>query len=268
MIARNASNVADAGDPATLWERLTAPLAAHEIEWRLDGKPVARSNGSGFVARVVPHMTVPGVVKRLNSVVPGEWDWTVEVVNTATVDAAERDDAPARAVKGRIQILGVIREDIGIGPDEKQAATDAFKRTARMHGIGIALWETEQLWVEVDGEGKYAKMTEDPGLAYVRKYGALPGHERADIPRATTSDSDDVPPPRQERPRAASAPTSSKAQHPAGGPQCPKCKGKMWDNRASKRNPKAPDFKCAERSCDGVIWPPKPGQDYGDEPPY
>jgi len=33
----------------------------------------------------------------------------------------------------------------------------------------------------------------------------------------------------------------------------------MWDNRQSKRNPKAPDFKCRDKSCDGVIWPPKNG---------
>jgi hypothetical protein len=31
----------------------------------------------------------------------------------------------------------------------------------------------------------------------------------------------------------------------------------MWDNRLSKRNPKAPDYKCRSRSCDGVIWPPR-----------
>ena len=31
----------------------------------------------------------------------------------------------------------------------------------------------------------------------------------------------------------------------------------MWDNRVGKRNPKAPDFKCKDRSCDGVIWPPR-----------
>jgi hypothetical protein len=29
----------------------------------------------------------------------------------------------------------------------------------------------------------------------------------------------------------------------------------MWDNRLSKRNPKAPDFKCRDRRCDGVVWP-------------
>jgi len=40
-------------------------------------------------------------------------------------------------------------------------------------------------------------------------------------------------------------------------PKCPKCSGDMWDNRASKRNPRAPDFKCKDRSCDGVIWPPR-----------
>jgi hypothetical protein len=31
----------------------------------------------------------------------------------------------------------------------------------------------------------------------------------------------------------------------------------MWDNREGKRNPKAPDFKCKDRECDGVIWPPR-----------
>src|ERR1700716_1567743 len=38
---------------------------------------------------------------------------------------------------------------------------------------------------------------------------------------------------------------------------CPKCQGPMWDNREGKRNPKAPDFKCKDRECDGVIWPPR-----------
>lgn len=43
--------------------------------------------------------------------------------------------------------------------------------------------------------------------------------------------------------------------------QCPKCGGaEMWDNRLTKKNPKAPDFKCVDKSCDGVVWPPKPGQ--------
>jgi hypothetical protein len=40
-------------------------------------------------------------------------------------------------------------------------------------------------------------------------------------------------------------------------PSCPRCQGPMWDNREGKRNPKAPDFKCKDRECDGVVWPPR-----------
>ena len=44
-----------------------------------------------------------------------------------------------------------------------------------------------------------------------------------------------------------------------GAPACPKCGGRMWDNRAEKaagtRSPKAPDFKCRNPQCDGQLWP-------------
>lgn len=36
---------------------------------------------------------------------------------------------------------------------------------------------------------------------------------------------------------------------------CPKCGKATWDNRAKKTNPKAPDFKCRDNACGGVIWP-------------
>lgn len=41
---------------------------------------------------------------------------------------------------------------------------------------------------------------------------------------------------------------------PTPAQECPKCEGDMWDNRTSKRNPRAPDYKCKDRSCDGAIW--------------
>ena len=50
---------------------------------------------------------------------------------------------------------------------------------------------------------------------------------------------------------------------PADVPLCPKCQGPMWDNRVGKRNPKAPDFKCKDRECDGVIWPPRDARPAG-----
>jgi hypothetical protein len=40
----------------------------------------------------------------------------------------------------------------------------------------------------------------------------------------------------------------------------------MWDDRTSKRNPRAPDFKCRNKprerggpGCEGVIWPARDG---------
>jgi hypothetical protein len=56
---------------------------------------------------------------------------------------------------------------------------------------------------------------------------------------------------RTERPERQPIPLPTSPDHPA----CPTCGGRMWDNRASKRNPKAPDFKCRDRTCDGVLWP-------------
>jgi hypothetical protein len=55
-------------------------------------------------------------------------------------------------------------------------------------------------------------------------------------------------------------PYMTEQQQPADAspiPDCPRCQGPMWDNRVGKRNPKAPDFKCKDRGCDGVIWPPR-----------
>ena len=54
-------------------------------------------------------------------------------------------------------------------------------------------------------------------------------------------------------------PTASADSAPTAAPPCPQCGGEMWDNRASKRNPKAPDFKCKDKQCDGVVWPPRDG---------
>src|SRR4051812_21699171 len=52
-------------------------------------------------------------------------------------------------------------------------------------------------------------------------------------------------------------PRTSTDPNLAAPPQCPKCSGDMWDNRIGKRNPRAPDYKCKNRECDGVIWPPR-----------
>jgi hypothetical protein len=59
-----------------------------------------------------------------------------------------------------------------------------------------------------------------------------------------------------------------------GMPLCPICGGAMWDDRASKRNPRAPDFKCRNKprerggpGCEGVIWPARDGSPSPYPPP-
>ena len=206
-----------------LWRRLAAPVDPQAIAWRQDGRPIARDGR--FFARFVAYIEANTVRERLDAVVPGEWNLTLELLPTVSGGEDTADFAPY-AFKARLQILGVVREDVGAGKDYKQASTDAFKRAAVRFGIGHELYSFEQNWVPMDVDGKYAKPLEDPRVVYERRG----KQETPSLPFGRGLLATDVPP-------------------------CPKCGGRMWDNRIGKRNPKAPDFKCRDRSCDGVIWP-------------
>jgi hypothetical protein len=231
MIARHENTV----EKNDLWAQLAAPLPAGVISWRQDGRPVQRDGR--YFARFVAYVDANTVRERLDGVVPGEWDLTLDLLPTI---AADEQDEPNCSFKARLQILGVIREDVGTGRDYKQAATDAFKRAAVRFGIAHELYAYEQNWVQVDGDGKYAKPLEDPADAYARRLSRVPPAELTVSAPSVDSDNESV---------AATGPLASDE------PSCPKCGGRMWDNRITKRNPKAPDYKCRSRSCDGVVWP-------------
>jgi hypothetical protein len=234
MIARQDTYI----EKTDVWAKLAAPVPSGAISWRQDGKVTARD--AKYFARFVAYIEANTVRERLDTVVPGEWDLTLELLPAI---AGEDGDGAQCSFKARLQILGVIREDIGTGRDYKQASTDAFKRAAVRFGIGHELYAYEQNWVEMDGDGKYAKPIEDPQVAYVRRHGkpsAAPG-----LAGANESGASENGPP-------ASLLTDMDVV------SCPKCGGRMWDNRLTKRNPKAPDYKCQNRSCDGVVWPTRP----------
>src|SRR5687768_12653088 len=232
MIARHESSI----EKLDIWARIAAPVALETISWRQDGRSVLRDGK--YVARFVAYIEANTVRERLDEVVPGEWDLTLELL-PAVAALDEGSDSAACSFKARLQIVGVIREDVGTGKDYKQAATDAFKRAAVRFGVGHELYAYEQNWVQMDGDGRYAKPLEDPQAAYSRRYG-----------NAARADLDDADAPRLS---VSSSPSTIAAEEES----CPKCGGRMWDNRVTKRNPKAPDFKCRDRSCDGVIWPAK-----------
>ena len=234
MIARQDAYI----EKTDVWAKLSAPVPAGAISWRQDGKVTARD--AKYFARFVAYIEANTVRERLDTVVPGEWDLTLELLPTIP---GEDGDGSQCSFKARLQILGVIREDVGTGRDYKQASTDAFKRAAVRFGVGNELYAYEQNWVEMDGDGKYAKPLEDPQAAYLRRHGK---------PGATV-----VTPDNGNPVGAPHLPASILTDMEIVS--CPKCGGRMWDNRLTKRNPRAPDYKCQNRSCDGVIWPAKAG---------
>src|SRR5678810_74998 len=226
-------------DKPDIWAALSAPLPPGVVSWRQDGRPMSRDGR--HIARFVAYIEANTVRERLDSVVPGEWDLHLELLPPVAGLEDDANQGPC-SFKARLQILGVIREDVGTGKDYKQAATDAFKRAAVRFGIAHELYAYEQNWVQVDGDGKYAKSLEDPAEAYARRVSRSSQSEWSVARASELADVADEPP-------AATGRLASDE------PSCPKCGGRMWDNRLSKRNPKAPDFKCRNRSCDGVIWP-------------
>jgi len=235
-------------DKMDIWSKLSAPLPSGVISWRQDGKPVQRDGK--FVARFVAYIDANTVRERLDSVVPGEWDLTLELL--PTLAGQDENGEQTCSFKARLQILGVIREDVGTGRDYKSAATDAFKRAAVRFGIAHELYGFEQNWVQVDGDSRYAKPLDDPAVVYARRQARAEARQRTSV-----------------EPSVNDVQVETTLAGPASGPlaldepSCPKCGGRMWDNRLSKRNPKAPDYKCRSRSCDGVIWPARTSQRAG-----
>jgi hypothetical protein len=243
MIARHESPAHET-DTQNVWAQLAAPLPTTSISWRQDGRPIARDGK--FFARFVAYVDANTVRERLDQVVPGEWNLTLDLLPPMPHVDEQLPEPPVCAFKARLQILGVVREDVGTGRDYKAAATDAFKRAAVRFGIANELYAYEQNWVQVDGDGRSAKPLEDPQAAYVRRLTRERPAGRSKSTRGEAKTSDSVP-----------ALELKKTPLTSDVPPCPTCGGRMWDNRIGKRNPRAPDFKCRDRSCDGVIWPTK-----------
>ena len=260
MIARHEAHL----DKTDVWSALAAPLPAEAVAWRQDGRPVERDGR--WYARFVAYVDANTVRERLDRVVPGEWDLTLDLLPPLPVRPNASDDEPAPcSFKARLQILGVIREDVGTGRDYKAAATDAFKRAAVRFGIANELYALEPNWVAVDGDGRWAKPLEEPQAAYARRDGGArrPARAAAELAPGTSGATVAVEPERAAPADAHDAHDAREAspEHEHDGaalPDCPKCGGLMWDNRLTKRNPKAPDYKCRDRSCEGVIWPARP----------
>jgi hypothetical protein len=197
---------------------------------------------------------------RLDAVAP---DWRNEYTREYAGDRV--------IVTCALTVAGVTRQAIGESLQatarhdgstviEENAATSAeaqaFKRACSAFGLGRYLYSVPQVWAEYDGQrrqftpaavlalremlrtGKYEQSAAANGNGQASAAGTN-GHASA----AGTNG------------HAPAAPAGDAAS--GASPACPKCGGPMWDNRDGKKNPKAPDFKCKDKNCDGVVWPSK-----------
>lgn len=226
-----------------IWAALAAPLPKSKIDWRIDGKV---SNGQ---ARFVCYIDAHTVRERLDATVPGLWTSKI----TREPEAHDKNGVVTYVYHCSITISGadddgVTRDDVGEGESPKIAATDAFKRAAVRFGIGAELYAMGTNYVPCDEKGR---PTVDPQENYERKQGKP-------VTLAQAARILDAVPVVEAAPNKAES--HWKPMPPdVGEVPCPKCGGRTWDNRVGKRNPKAPDFKCRDKSCDGCVWPPKNG---------
>ena len=149
---------------AECWTALAAPLPTSAILWRIDGKPMSRDGK--FYARFVAYITAAFVQARLDACVKGEWTFALH----ALPPAHDKDGVETFAFISTLTIRGVSRDDAGEGQDYKSAASDSLKRSAMRFGIGTELQSYAANWVEVDGDGKYAKAKESAQAVFDRKY--------------------------------------------------------------------------------------------------
>src|SRR5262245_19148595 len=112
MISRRSND--GAATLSDVWAKLAAALPDGVVQWRQDGRPIQRDGK--FYARFVAYIDANTVRERLDLVVPGDWDLTLELLPPIATAA---DDEPVASFKTRLQILGVICEDVGFGRDYK-----------------------------------------------------------------------------------------------------------------------------------------------------
>lgn len=197
----------------------------------------------GTKGQFLAYIDARDVANRLDAVVgPENWQDSFEIVEAST-------HVIKAGLALKIDDAWIWKYDYGYPNSDldeeplKSSSSDAFKRAGVKWGIGRFLYEMDAQWLPVDKWGK-----------------PLDGGQTTPAPAnngaAHTSQAATKSPDRQVDTRTGEIVEAS--------PACPDCGGPMWDNRANKRNPKAPDFKCKDRSCDGAIWPPK---DHGDGHP-
>ncbi|MCX8087953.1 MAG: Rad52/Rad22 family DNA repair protein [Meiothermus ruber] len=123
-----------------VWDMLSEPFAPEELQWRVEALSKDKRR-----ALITPFVRHSAVLERLDEVAGIQgWQDSYEVVQI-----------PARAdgfyaVKCRLTIMDVAKEDVGEGNSLKAAFADALVRAAAKFGIG----RYPRQWVDYDPVGE------------------------------------------------------------------------------------------------------------------
>lgn len=111
---------------------LRRPFAPAAVKWKI--QTATNNNRAGIV---VAHIDARLVIERLNLVAGGQWH--------------DSYDQFAGAMRCRLAVLGGVREDVGLGSDQKAQVSDALKRAGVKYGIGVSIYALAQVYMEVGG---------------------------------------------------------------------------------------------------------------------
>ncbi len=128
------------------------PFPDQAILFRVDRK---LKNGSYLV---VPYLDVRYIIHRLNTMIPGDWELKTEI-NPITVETTDKSGflIVGHMAKAELTIMGKTMTGTGssylvfdndleklkkqfIKADPKSAETDAIRRAAANHSIGLYIW--------------------------------------------------------------------------------------------------------------------------------
>lgn len=219
---------------------LKVPFAPSEIDWRI-GQSGKTAEGKWW-ATCLAYITGRAVQDRLDAVLGGE-NWKVEYKEWGI-------GTPGVLCGLSLRINGewITKWDGADQPDTepmKGGLSNALKRAAVPWGIGRYLYDLPKTWADIREDGTLrAELTQKKGKEVLArewvKWNPPP------LPAWAIPEGSPAPHPPLALPVQAAKPNGQppKAQEPPAG--CPKCGGAFYDNRGSKKNPKAPDFKCKE----------------------
>ncbi len=142
-----------------VWDMLNEPFPPEELQWRVEALSKDQRR-----ALVVPYVDARAVLDRLDEVVGTHgWQDSYQMLHTPP------EAGGSYAVKCRLTVMEVSKEDVGEGNSFKAAFSDALMRAAVKFGVGRILYRLEKQWVDHDPDtGKFNPPRVDVGIPVYR----------------------------------------------------------------------------------------------------